>query len=494
MRRNTIDTPFFMLAVLSVVLLCSVIFMDPVASETWLQTIHSKLINGVGVLYLWIGFMSLLFLVYVAFSRYGQIRFGHKDEKPAFSNFSWVAMIFCAGIGSGVMYWGTIEWAFYFVSPPFHLPVGSSEAIEWSTAYGLFHWGPTAWAIYTLPALPIGYLYHVKGKSILKISEACAPILGKYSNGILGRIIDLLFLVGLLGASGTTLGLSVPMIAAGVTKLTGIQHTYSLDLIILAICTVIFSVSVYVGLEKGIKKLSDLNVYIAMFVLCCVFLLGPTIFILKVSTNSIGLVLDSFLRLNTWLDPIAQSGFPEKWTLFYWAWWIVYAPFVGLFIAKISKGRTVKQVIVGSILSGSFGCWLFFSILGNYGLFLELRGILPVTQLLQNNGAPEAFVTILHTLPYGSVVVMLFSILAIIFLATTFDTSSYMLAAVTQRHVHGDPIRWNRLFWAFMLALPPTALMFIGGLDALQAVTIIAALPSIPIMILLGLSFLKLVR
>ncbi|UCZ51551.1 BCCT family transporter [Bacillus shivajii] len=494
MNKDKIDWPFFCLAFFILISLCITIFSFPYESEVWLQTTHDLIMNKVGIFYLWVGFSSFLFLMWVAFSKYGRIKLGPRDAKPSFSTVSWIALMFCAGIGSSIIYWGTIEWSYYYVSPPFGLPSGSPTSIEWSAAYGLFHTGPTAWAIYTLPALPIAYLYHVKGRKVLKISEACRPVLKQHSDGLLGRVIDLLFMLGLLGAAGTSLGLSIPMISAGVQKLTGISHSYRLDIFILLLCTIIFSFSVYAGLEKGIKKLSDINVFLALTLLFLVLLLGPTIFILKMSTNSIGLIADHFLRLNTWIDPVAQSGFPEKWTLFYWAWWIVYAPFIGLFIAKVSRGRTIKQMIIGTILSGSLGCWLFFSILGNYGLYLELHQILPVTLLVQHVGAPEAIMSIFATLPFGTIMVFMFTILSIIFLSTTFDTSSYMLAAVTQKQVARDPARWNRLFWAFSLALPPVALMFIGGLTSLQTVTIIAALPSLFIMVLLAVSFLKLVK
>ena len=494
MKKSKMDWLSFGLAVSFLSVMCLTIFIYPKQSEVWLHNTYEKLIGQVGVFYLWIGFMSFIFLTWVAFSRYGKIKLGPKDSKPSFSTFSWIAMLFCAGIGSGVIYWGTIEWAYYYLNPPFGLLSGSVNAIEWSAAYGFFHSGPTAWAMYCLPALPIAYLYHVKNRPILKISEACRPMLKKHTDGILGRTIDLLFMLGLLGAAGTTLGISIPMIAAGVHNLTGIPHTYTLDVMILLLVTVIFSGSVYSGLQKGIKKLSDINVYLALFMLLFVVIAGPTIFISEVATNSVGLILDNFFRLNTWLDPIIQSGFPEKWTLFYWAWWIVYAPFVGLFIAKISRGRTIKQMILGTLISGSIGCWLFYAVLGNYGLYLELNNQLSVTTLLQEVGAPETIITVLASLPFGKVVVFLFSILSIIFLSTTFDTSSYMLAAATQKTVEDDPARWNRLFWAFALSLPPMALMFIGGLTSLQTITIIAALPSVFIMITLAFSFLKLVE
>ncbi|KGX93744.1 choline transporter BetT [Pontibacillus halophilus JSM 076056 = DSM 19796] len=494
MKHSVIDWPTFLFSVFVLVTLCTTLFLHPEGSKDWLTSAHEAVIADTGIFYLWIGFASLLFLIWVCTTPYGRIHLGQQGEGPAFSFFSWISMLFCAGIGSGIIYWGTIEWAYYYMDPPFRLPIHSIEAIEWSAAYGLFHAGPTAWAMYCLPALPIAYLYHVKGTSILKLSEACRPVLGNRVDGWIGKGINILFMIGILGASGTTLGISVPMIAAFVHEVFGVPHTYILDLCILAVCTTIFSISVYAGLDKGIQRLSNWNVYLALFLLLIVLVFGPTLFILKVSTNSVGLITEHMLRLNTWIDPIGHSGFPEQWTLFYWAWWIVYAPFIGMFIAKISKGRTIKQMIMGTLCFGTLGCWLFYSILGNYALSLQLNQEMGVTSILMQQDAPAAIADIFHTLPLGKVVLVLFALLSIIFLSTTYDTSSYMLAAVTQNIVNGEPARWNRLFWAFGLSLPATGLMFIGGLTALQSVTIIVAIPSMAMMVILAWSFIKLAR
>ncbi|NIK30212.1 BCCT family betaine/carnitine transporter [Thalassobacillus devorans] len=493
MKKSLIDWPFFLVAFLSLLILCSVVFFFPNVTHTWLEQMHVQLTDMTGVLYLWIGFSSLIFLIWAAFSKHGQIRLGKKDESPEFSTFSWISMIFCAGIGSGIMYWGAIEWGYYYLEPPLGLIPGTPFAVEWSAAYGLFHYGPTAWAIYCLPALPIAYLYHVKKVPILKISEACRPVLNHHTDGFVGKLIDMFFMIGLLGASGTTLGISIPLMAEGVKRLTGIQHTYFLDIFLLLICTIVFAVSVFAGMEKGVKRLSNINVYLVFFLLLFVTILGPTFFILEISTNSVGLVLNNFFRLNTWMDPIAQSGFPEKWTIFYWAWWIVYAPFIGLFIAKISRGRTIKEMILGTIIFGPVGCWLFFFVLGNYGLYLQNTTQLDVAAMIKQGHSNEAVISIIHSLPLGDLILVLFLLLSVIFVATTYDTSSYMLAAVTQREIEGEPIQWNRLFWAFSLALPPMALLIIGGLTSLQAVTLLVAIPSCIIMVLLSLSFLKLV-
>ncbi|ARI77800.1 BCCT family transporter [Halobacillus mangrovi] len=494
MKKTVIDWHFFIVTLLFLTVVCSSIFLFPETLYLWFDTIRIQINEAVGIVFLWAGMSALLFLLWVAFSSYGNIKLGKEQERPAFSSLSWIAMIFCAGIGSGIMYWGTIEWGFHMVDPPLGLAQNTASAIEWSAAYGMFHHGPTAWAIYTLPALPIAYIYHVKGQPILKISEACRPILRHYSDTWVGKGIDLFFVLGLLGASGTTLGISVPMMTAGVSQVTGIQESFQMNLMILMVCSLLFAGSVYVGLEKGIKTLSNINLYLILLFLSLIFILGPTVFIMEVSTNSIGLIANNFFRLNTWIDPIGKSGFPEKWTVFYWAWWIVYAPSIGLFIAKVSKGRTIQQMILGTIVFGPLGCWLFFSIIGNYGLFLQLSHVLNVTSFIQEGLPHQAIISIIHTLPLGGGMVALFTLLSMIFTATTYDTSSYIIAAVAQRSVDSDPERWNRLFWAFSLLLPPAALLFIGSLSTLQAVTILIAIPSCFILFLLSISFLKLMQ
>src|SRR5699024_6564730 len=208
--------------------------------------------------------------------------------------------------------------------------------------------------------------------------------------------------------------------------------------------------------------------------------------------TSIGRIVDNFFRMATWLEPFgnisgfSKTGFPESWTIFYWAWWVVYAPFVGLFVAKISRGRTIREMILGTMIYGTIGCILFFGIMGNFGLYLQLTGGFDVIGFMNEDGAPAAIIQILHHLPIPTIMVALFTILAIIFLATTFDSSSYILAAVVQKEVQSEPLRWNRLFWAFTLCLLPLVLMIVGDLETLQTASIVAGFPVIFIMFLLA--------
>ncbi|KGP72726.1 BCCT family transporter [Pontibacillus yanchengensis] len=496
-KNRMIDWPTFLGAFMLLLLVVVPLVIFPDKGAEYVDLANTFVTTNFGVLYLLVGLGIFFFLIYVAVSDNGRIKLGEANEQPEFNNFSWAGMLFCAGIGSSILYWGTIEWAYYYQGPPFGIEPGTEEAIAWASTYGIFHWGPIAWAIYTLPALPISYFYYVRKKPVLKVSEATRPLIGKYADGPIGTIIDVLFMFGLLGGAGTTLALGTPMIAEGINSLTGLPVNMIMKTFILALVTAIFAISAYSGLRKGIKILSDLNLWLSFFLLIFVFVVGPTRFISETTTNSIGLLLDNFFHMSTWtepynkLGPYDKTGFPEAWTVFYWAWWLVYAPFVGLFVAKISRGRSIRQMIMGTILYGTIGSILFFGIVGNYGLNLQLTGQFDVVGVLNDQGAPKAIIETIGQLPLGTFMIFIFTILAIIFLATTFDSSSYILASVVQKEVEDEPIRWNRLFWAFSLCLLPLVLMFLGGLGTLQTAAIVGGFPLLFIMIMLGWSFMK---
>lgn len=497
MNKRLIDWPTF-LGALSLLLLVTVpLVLFPKSGKEFVDKANEFITTQFGVLYLIVGLGIFFFLIYVAFSDNGRVKLGEEDERPEFNNFSWAGMLFCAGIGSSILYWGTIEWAYYYQGPPFGVEPGTKEAILWASTYGIFHWGPIAWAIYTLPALPMAYFYYVRKKPVLKISEATRPLIGKYADGPLGTLIDVLFMFGLLGGAGTTLALGTPMIAEGINALTGIPVTMVLKTMILILVTAIFAISAYSGLRKGIKVLSDVNLILSIVLLLFVLIFGPTRFLVETTTNSVGFLLDNFFHMSTWtepfntLGPYEKTNFPESWTVFYWAWWLVYAPFVGLFVAKISRGRSIKQMILGTIGYGTFGSILFFGILGNYGLHMQLTGKFDVVSVLNDRGAPRAIIEIIGQLPLSWLMIFIFVILAIIFLATTFDSSSYILASVVQHEVEDEPLRWNRLFWAFALCLMPLVLMFVGGLSTLQTASIVGGFPLLFIMIMLGWSFMR---
>ncbi len=416
-------------------------------------------------------------------------------KSPSFATSSWAAMLFCGGIGASILYWGCIEWAYYYQNPPFQLEPGSEEAVRWAATYGIFHWGPIAWSIYLIPALPIAYFFYVRKQPVLKVSSALMPVIGEErTQGTAGKVVDVLFIFGLLGGAATTLGLAAPLIGEGLYFLFGIEQSTLSQIAILLVCTAIFAYSSYAGMEKGIKILSNINFWGAMGLLAFVLAVGPTIFMLETGLDSIGRMLSNFFVMATWAEPFGGYGsfddthFPQDWTIFYWAWWLVFAPSMGLFVARISRGRTIKQMVSGSIFFGSLGCFLFFMVLGNYGLSLQLSGQLDVVSILNTQGATKAIFSMLDALPMGTLVIAVFTLLCVIFTATTFDSISYILASVVQNNVTEEPMRWNRMFWAFALSFLPTVLMFLGGLSTLQTAAIVGGLPLLGISVMLMIS------
>lgn len=472
----------------------------PQEGADWVALVKGFVTSKLGVGYLAFGLLAFVFVVYISFSDIGNIKLGKPEDEVEFKTGSWAAMMFCGGIGSGILYWGIIEWAYYYQGPPFGIAPGSPDAVRWASTYGLFHWGPVAWAIYLVPAVAIAYFAHVRNSPVLKVSQSLMPLLGeKFTKSNWGRLIDIFFVFGMIGGGATSLGLASPMITEGLHELFGLPVNTFSSLGVLLVTTCIFAYSAYQGLRGGIQLLSNINFYLAIAFLVFVLAAGPTVFILNVGLESLGRSLTQMFTMMTWTESFGRfeqhgfknTGFPKDWTIFYWAWWLVFAPTIGLFIAKISKGRTIRQMTVGSMFYGSLGCAVFFIVLGNYGLYLQLSGVMDVVALLNDKGATATIFAVLSTLPMPQISIAVFTLLAVIFTATTFDSISYILASVVQHEVHGEPHRWNRLFWAFTLCILPATLMFIGGLDTLQTASIFAGAPLLVIMSMMMLSVIK---
>ncbi|WP_444922160.1 BCCT family transporter [Microbulbifer sp. CnH-101-G] len=496
--KQIIDKPTFFGALSLLLMVTLPLIIYPKLGTKWVLNAKNFVTDDLGVFYLLLGVGALLFMTYIIFSDIGQIKLGKPEEEPEFSTLSWASMLFCTGIGASILYWSMVEWIYYYQTPPFEVKGNTPEAARWAMAYGIFHWGPIAWSIYLIPALPIAYFYYVRHRNVLKISEALMPILGEQrAKGSIGKLIDVCFVFGMLGGGATTLGIAAPLISEGAHELLGVPTGITTQIFILMLCTSIFACSVYAGLKKGIQTLSNLNMWLSILLLAFVFIVGPTLFMLSAGLDSLGRMLNDILHMATWMEPFGrfkefpQTYVPQDWTIFYWAWWLVFAPSVGLFIARISRGRTIKAMVVGAIFYGTLGCFLFFLILGNYGVYLQFSGELDVVQSLNQQGVTATIFAILKTLPLSKLVIFTFTLLAIIFTATTFDSISYILAAVVQKEIVGEPARWNRLFWAFALSVMPITLLFLGGLEALQTASIIGGVPLLFVAVLLCMSIVK---
>ncbi|MEH6587035.1 MAG: BCCT family transporter [Halioglobus sp.] len=491
--EQNVDKTAFFAAVVVILLVSAPLLFAPEAAGRLLLDAYAFVANQFGVLYIIAGCATLIFLAWLAFSRYGSVVLGESGVAPEFSTYSWIGMLFCAGIGAGLMYWACIEWAFYYQSPPYGVEPKSVDAARWASTYGVFHWGFTAWAFYCLPTLAIAYPFYVRKVPVLKFSISCDYFFRGNEKHPAARLLDFLFMIALIGGAGSSLGFSTPLIASLISRLTGVEMGFGLEAFVVGLCVSLFAISVYLGLKKGIKRLSDFNLALAFILVVFVFLAGPTLFLLKAAVTSIGTMLQNFVQMNTWTDPFTESRFVEDWTVFYWAWWIAYGPFVGLFVTRISRGRTIREVILGMLFYGSLGVALFYLTLGNYALFLETSGQLAVVDILNDSGGNQAIIASLETLPWGELVIAMLCVVAIIFCATTYDSASYILAAnaTSRLHPSEDPPRWHRAFWAVALAILPISLMYAGGIKMAQTMVLLVSLPLLAVGVLMSVSLVK---
>ena len=300
-----------------------------------------------GLIYQWATLFTMGFLAWLALGRHGTRVLGRAPE-PEYGDASWMAMLFCAGIGGGLMYWSSIEWAFYVDQPPFGVEPGGAKAREWAATYGIFHWGPAAWALYALPTVAIAWPYYRYELPCLRLSGALTGLFGRgFPDRPAGRAVDFFFIIALIGGTGTSLGLTTPMLGAVAARLFGVDESLGLTWAITGGCAALFGASAYLGLDRGIRRLSNANLVVGAVFLAWVLAVGPARFALELGTSSIGLMLQEFVRMNTWTEPLADTGFVEDWTVFYWAWWIAYGPFMGLFVTRISRGRTLRALVLG---------------------------------------------------------------------------------------------------------------------------------------------------
>jgi BCCT family betaine/carnitine transporter len=456
--------------------------------------IYDWIAHELGLAYQWATIAATVLLIWLAFGRYANRTLGGPESTTEYGTISWMGMLFCAGIGAGLLYWSAIEWGYYVDEPPFGIAAGTDEAREWAATYGIFHWGFSAWCLYCLPTVAIAYPYYNNRLPYLRLSGALVGLFGPaISERPLGRVVDVIFIIALIGGTGTSLGLATPMIAAVMAELAGIESSFALELGVSVVCVVLFGTSVYLGLDRGIKRLSNINVGIAFAFLLWVLITGPTLFVLKLGTNSLGLMMQEFIRMNTWTDPLLQTGFVENWTVFYWAWWIAYGPFMGLFVTRISRGRTLRQLIFGMVGFGTLGCASFYIVVGNTAMWLDMNTALDLLPMLRDGHASSAIARFVASLPGNPVPLILFVVMAFVFVATTYDSASYTIAASATRGLLAgeNPQRWHRVFWALALAVLPIALIMIGTLQAAQSAVLVVSLPLLIIGVLMVVSLLR---
>lgn len=492
MAKTQIEPLIFWPSLILVLLVSFSLILIP-GAETRVASALTFINHAFDWLFLTTVFAILVLLVWLALGRYGNVKLGDPNDKPEFSTFSWISMLFNAGIGSSLFYWAMVEPIYYVKTPPFGITSNSKEALEWAVSYGMFHWGFSGWATYAIPAIVIAYSLNVKKIPLLRPSVACEGILGKRVDGWMGKLIDIIIAIGLVGGIGTALGINVPMVSALVCKLIHLPDSLEIQILILVIWTSLFGLSAYLGVNRGIKVLSDLNSIAAILFLLFVLLVGPTLYILSSFSNSIGLMLNNFLRMSFYTDPILKSGFPQTWTVFYWSWWITFAVYMGMFVARVSKGRTIKELVVAEVICGSLGCFVFFAVFGGYAIYLQSSGAISLTQMMSQQGPTAVIVTILSSLPLSKIILPVFILISIISQATGIDAAAYTLAAISTKKttLFTEPTPLHRLFWAIVLGTIAAALLIVGGLKVVQLSSVVVAVPVLFIMYLFIFSLLR---
>jgi len=456
-----------------------------------LGNIFNPLLNGISTNAGWFFTLAvniiLLFVLYLMFSRYGDIRLGGDDAEPDFSTLSWFAMLFSAGMGIGLLFYGVAEPMFHFMVPP--VPADSAaEAAQNAMKYTFLHWGLHPWAIYALVALALAFFSFNKGQP-LSIRSIFYPILGEKINGGWGNLIDILATIATLFGVATSLGFGVQQINAGLNHLTGLEQSPLVQLFLIAGITTIATISVVRGLDAGIRKLSELNIWLALALLLFVFVFGPTLFIANGFVENIGAYLSSFAEIATWNETFENASWQNDWTVFYWAWWIAWSPFVGMFIARVSRGRTIREFLMGVLLIPTLVTFLWITVFGNSALYIDLFMGGNLGQGVTEN-VPLSLFLLLEHFPLSSVLSVLGVLVVVSFFVTSSDSGSMVIDIITAGGNPDPPIP-QRLFWAILEGVVAAALLLSGGLVALQSAVIATGLPFAVVLLLLTYSLKK---
>ena len=478
-----------------ILLLCGLFVAFPSASSLAIEAVRGFLGNQLGIFYIVIGLVTLFVSLYIAFSRYGNIRLG-QDARPAHSNFRWGAMIFTSTMAADILFYSLCEWALYFNEP--HLASMGGEVYEWAATYPLFHWGPIPWSFYIVLAAAFGFMLHVRGRTKQKFSEACRPLLGRRIDGFWGKAIDFFAVFALLCGVATTFSLSTPLLSAATGELLGIPAGIGLTLGLLAFIAVVYTLTVWFGL-KGISRLASICTSLFLTLLAYVLLAGgEPLFILESGVTAIGKLVQNFLGMASWMDPLrvsgdGSSGFVQNWTVFYWAYWMVWCVATPFFIGIISRGRTLRNTVLGGYAWGLAGTFTSFIVLGGYGLAQQMKHSLDTAGALEAGGdLAQSILAILETLPLHTLGLILLAVTMIAFYATTFDALTHVVASYSYRELPSgaDPDKRIRAYWAVLFILLPMALIFSeSSMSNLQSVSIIGAFPMGIILLIIVASF-----
>ncbi|KUL36329.1 choline transporter, partial [Streptomyces sp. NRRL F-4489] len=436
----------------------------------------------------------LVLCVVLAFSRFGAIRLGRDDAEPEFTNLAWIAMMFSAGMGIGLMFYGVGEPLQHYLSPPpgSGAAAATPHAARAALEYSFFHWTLTPWAIYGIAGLALAYAGFRKGRGN-RLSSAFVPLIGaRRATGAPGVLIDLLAVFATVFGTATSLGLGTLQVAEGLNLTAGAPSSRTVQLIIIAALSAAFVGSAFSGLHKGVKWLSTLNILLAALLMVFVFVAGPTVYVLNTIPASLGGYLFRLLPMASQTGAFTDSAWLGRWTIFYWAWWLSWAPFVGTFLARISHGRTIRQFLIGVLLVPSGATMVWFSVMGGSAIRQDATGHADLARAA-GQGAEAALFGLLDSLPLGALTSWLAMVLVMTYFITSADSASLVMGSLTSRGAL-HPRTWLVVLWGVLMAAVAAVLLVAGGLGALQTATILVALPFVLVMLALCWSLLAELR
>lgn len=491
MSKKKIDWMVTLIPFMIIVGIAAVLFVFPKQANMVISQVRFFFGDTLGIYYLILGMTVLIISIYLAFSKYGNIVLGKADEKPKYSFFEWGSMMFTCGLAADILFYSFSEWVVYATNP--HIE-DLGPVSEWAGVFPLFHWSFIPWAFYLVLAVAFGFMLHVRRRTRQRYSEACRPVIGKHADGILGRIIDMFALFALLAGTATTFSVATPLLASIAIQVFHINLSRTVvTIIILLITCAVYTYAVLHGF-KGISIMAKVCIYLFFGLLIFVLLVGGQgRFIIENGFQSLGKMTQNFIELATYTDPARTNNFPQDWTIYYWAYWMVWCIAAPFFIGNISKGRTIKQTILGGYVFGVGSTIVSFIVLGNYSLGLQLKGTADFIAQYETSGdLYDLIISMINTIPYANFVLILTMICMITFYATSFDSIAYTAACYSYKELKEDekPHNLVSLLWCLLLIVLPIALVFSeSSMKNIQSISIISAFPIGLIMIamILGL-------
>jgi len=491
-KKVGIEPKIFFPSLIVVVILGYLVVRDLDAANAAINALFGYVTNSWGWMFEW---YMVIFGIIWAWLVWGPMKNNTLgDEKPEFSTASWIFLMFASCTSAAVLYWGTIEAYYYITYPPFANVAGSPAAMEFGLAYSLFHWGPLPWAGYAVLTVAFGYFIYVKNINVMRPSGCIEAAVGeKLAKGWFGTIVDNFYIVALILAMGTSLGLATPLVTECIEWLFGIERTLQVDSIIIAAWVVFNGICVAFGLTKGIKMASDIRSYLTIIMLAWVLLIGATTFTVNYFTDSVGIMLDSLSRMLFYTDAIREGGFPQGWTVFYWAWWVTFGIQMCIFLARISRGRTVREVCLTMVAGLTATTWAMWTILGSNTVNIMKNSLVDLPGIVKEHGVPRAIIETWAALPMSTITMWGFFILCFLATVTLINACSYTLAMSTCKEADGysEPPLWVRLGWSILVGIIGVTLLALGGLKPLQTAIIAGGFPLVFVNVLILYSFFK---